>query len=333
MRISSWALAALFFMQTALAFAQIPDLPGTSDHPLVSRFAGSALVTQDLQEFDRYSLITGLQGNNRNKDSLLDVEGKVTRTTYIAPEHATLVTVFRNFEIAIKNAGLNVVFSCLAPRCDRGNVTSNRMVTSNPDRLSAHYHNIRSIVDFGYIAAQGSLQGRQVSVAIGVGLKDGNGIRYISGGKMQSRTPTKRVVYAIDIVEKEAMQTGLVSVDAMTKGIAQDGKVVLEGLYFGTDSTALKPESKEALSNIAQYLNTARGSTFFVTGHTDSKGSYQHNLALSKGRAEAVKAELASAYGVKVQLIAVGVGPVSPIATNSNEEGRSRNRRVELVLQ
>ncbi|MFZ5484030.1 MAG: OmpA family protein [Pseudomonadota bacterium] len=326
------ALAMLSFMHST--HARVPDLPDTDDHPLVSRYSDSALVTQDLQEFDRYNLITGLQGHNRDKMPFREVEGKVTRSTYIAPESATLVTVFRNFEIALKDAGLNILFSCLAPRCDRGSVTSNLMVTSNPDRLSAHYHNIRSIVDFGYIAAQGQFQGRQVSVAIGVGLKDGNGIRYMSAGKMQSRTPTKRVVYAIDVVEKEAMQTGMVTVDAMTKGIEAEGKVVLDGLYFDTDRTTLRPDSEEALSNIAQYLKRSRGLAFFVTGHTDNKGAYSHNLALSKGRAETVKEVLESTYGVRgVKLTAVGVGPVAPIATNSGEKGRSRNRRVELVLQ
>ena len=69
-----------------------------------------------------------------------------------------------------------------------------------------------------------------------------------------------------------------------------------------------------------------------VVGHTDSQGGYEHNMDLSRRRAEAVLTSLVSRYGVDSgRLMAAGVGPLSPVASNDTPEGRTKNRRVELV--
>jgi len=71
---------------------------------------------------------------------------------------------------------------------------------------------------------------------------------------------------------------------------------------------------------------------YLVVGHTDNTGDYMMNINLSESRAEAVVEKLVNEYGIKQeQLIAVGIGPASPLFSNSTEEGRSKNRRVEIV--
>ena len=70
----------------------------------------------------------------------------------------------------------------------------------------------------------------------------------------------------------------------------------------------------------------------YVAGHTDNKGTLEYNEDLSKRRAQAVAKNLTSKYGIpNDRLVPVGVGPAAPVATNKTEEGRTLNRRVELV--
>ncbi len=136
----------------------------------------------------------------------------------------------------------------------------------------------------------------------------------------------------IEPVSLNTDQVGI-DLDALESGIAAQGKVVLTGLYFDLGKSNLKPESDKSLKVIADFLNTNTGQHFFVTGHTDNSGDYEHNLSLSRDRANAVIEALAGRYKVAHErLKAVGVGPVSPAGSNTDETGRAANRRVELVL-
>ena len=70
----------------------------------------------------------------------------------------------------------------------------------------------------------------------------------------------------------------------------------------------------------------------FIVGHTDSQGAYDHNMDLSRRRAEAVAAELVKSYGIgKQRLRTAGLGFLAPVGSNATEDGRALNRRVELV--
>ena len=94
----------------------------------------------------------------------------------------------------------------------------------------------------------------------------------------------------------------------------------------------IQPASKPALEEIAKLLQADAGLALHVVGHTDNVGSYEANLQLSKRRAEAVVAALTAEYGVSAsRLTANGVANLAPVAVNSTEEGRAKNRRVELV--
>jgi outer membrane protein OmpA-like peptidoglycan-associated protein len=69
-----------------------------------------------------------------------------------------------------------------------------------------------------------------------------------------------------------------------------------------------------------------------VVGHTDSVGELKFNMDLSRRRADAVVKELTTKHGVaSARLRSDGVGPLSPVASNKTDEGRAKNRRVELV--
>lgn len=92
------------------------------------------------------------------------------------------------------------------------------------------------------------------------------------------------------------------------------------------------PGSETALSQIAKVLQENPKLELIIEGHTDNVGGAQFNLELSRKRAEAVKRWLVDKVGIsEVRLTTVGYGLSRPIADNSTEEGRAKNRRVELV--
>lgn len=111
------------------------------------------------------------------------------------------------------------------------------------------------------------------------------------------------------------------------------GHVVLADLSFETGSAQLGPGPFASLDALAGYLKEHPDRTVALVGHTDSEGSLDVNIALSKRRAGSVLERLVSDYGVpRRQLAAEGMGYLAPMATNLTAEGREANRRVEVIL-
>ena len=126
----------------------------------------------------------------------------------------------------------------------------------------------------------------------------------------------------------------VVKADEMSKAIASTGKVALYGILFDTNKADIKPESKPALDEIATLLKAQPNLKLHIVGHTDNVGGLESNMALSRRRAEAVMAALKGDYGIAApRLTANGVAYLAPVAVNTSEEGRAKNRRVELVPQ
>ncbi len=106
--------------------------------------------------------------------------------------------------------------------------------------------------------------------------------------------------------------------------------VLLEGVTFETASADLTSEARGILDGIAAALVANPEIRVRVNGHTDSTGSRSYNVTLSQARAESVVAYL-GVQGVEVdRMEARGVGPDEPVASNTTEQGRAENRRVEL---
>jgi outer membrane protein OmpA-like peptidoglycan-associated protein len=96
----------------------------------------------------------------------------------------------------------------------------------------------------------------------------------------------------------------------------------------------MKPQSEPAIKQIATLLKQDPKLKLHVVGHTDSVGDLKSNMDLSRRRADAVVKEVTTKHGIAAaRLRADGVGPLSPVASNKTEDGRAKNRRVELVEQ
>ena len=221
----------------------------------------------------------------------------------------------RNYEIELQNGGAEILFSCSNNDC--GGRTFNHTVVKYDTTFGDNYYDQR------YLAAK--LNGPESEIYISLYV-----IKNTSGGGR-----TKNFIYTqLDVIEVAAMQKGMVTIDAdaMQKEILNSGSVSVYGIYFDFDKATIKPESEKSLNEIAKLLKNEPTLNLYIVGHTDNKGSLDYNLNLSQKRAEAVVKELTGNYGIESSRITPkGLGLLAPKASNKTEQGRAKNRRVELV--
>lgn len=317
-------VAVLCFSQTGLAQSDIKE---GVDHPLISRMPGTHITDYHTSDFQEFMIATGPISAGDELPPVDRFEGKSTVITYAADEKSlSALAIFRNFEKAFSKSGFEKVFSCASDKeCG--------------DKF------VRQLYWYGDPQRQGQNRGLDAPNRHGArhtyfywsGTARAEGDDYIVSLLVVQHTAMSfPAVIVLDVSQQQGLDDDqvVVNLEDMSDDMEKDGRVVLDGVYFDFDKSTLKPESKPALDAIAAYLNANPDRAFYVVGHTDSKGSLDYNKTLSGDRANAVTAELDKAYGVKSsQMAPIGVGPVSPVTTNSTEEGRARNRRVELVLR
>lgn len=136
----------------------------------------------------------------------------------------------------------------------------------------------------------------------------------------------------LDVIETVPMETGMVSVNAatMAEEIAAAGHVALY-INFDFDNADIRPESQPIIDEIVKLMKDDPSLNLTIEGHTDDVGTPTYNKQLSEARAISVVAALTEQGIESGRLKAVGYELEKPIADNSTDEGRARNRRVELV--
>ena len=118
----------------------------------------------------------------------------------------------------------------------------------------------------------------------------------------------------------------------MQEKLARDGRVAIYGIYFDFDKAEIKPESREQIEQLGALMKGNPKLDVLIVGHTDGKGAFDYNLSLSQRRAQAVAQALASQYGIAAaRVTAAGAGMMAPVASNRSDDGRAKNRRVEIV--
>ncbi len=316
-RIWNWLVAALLLsMVSGVTSTFAGDIKGSKDHPLISRYEGSDIFSYKADAFNEYPLfineISTHKGIEGQPDSVMWLEGRLTRLLYVNPPERSSLEVFRNYETALKGEGFEILFSCKNKACGGHNfyraMNGYMWLTSDDQR---------------YLAAKLSRDEGDVYVSLYV-TPSGAG-----GGPTQHRILTQ-----LHVVEVEPMQENMVTVDAdaMARGLGEEGSIALYGILFDVDKATIRPESKSTLEQISTLLNDNPELKLVIVGHTDNQGKIEYNMDLSKRRAKSVEAALVSDYGIaKDRLSAWGVGYLSPVASNRTEAGRAKNRRVELV--
>jgi len=139
--------------------------------------------------------------------------------------------------------------------------------------------------------------------------------------------------HGLRIIQKEAMKQDIVAnAEVFQNDIRAKGHAAVYGILFDTDRADIKPQSAQAIAEIAKLLKGDPSLRIAVVGHTDGAGAVEHNLKLSQDRAQAVLQALVKEHGIAAaRLRAHGCGPFAPVASNDGEDGKAKNRRVELV--
>jgi len=303
----------LIGLAAPFAAAQDQDVEGSKDHPLISRYPGSYIAKYLTKEFDEFALPLGPVDVENTITKNQPLEGKITRIVYVAPAGRTVLEVFRNYQDALKKGGFETLFTCGPQGC--GSTVANAYANSG-DNLDywGPQHGIH------YISAKLGRPEGDVYVSL---LVDDQG-------------PDSRTNAELYVIEVKPMESGLITVDAasLANDINRTGHAAVYGIYFDTGKADVKPESDATMSEIAKLLQGDSTLKLYVVGHTDNQGALDLNMDLSLRRAEAVLSALTTKYAVPAsRLKAYGCGPYSPVASNDNEDGRAKNRRVELVKQ
>jgi outer membrane protein OmpA-like peptidoglycan-associated protein len=122
------------------------------------------------------------------------------------------------------------------------------------------------------------------------------------------------------------------NIDIPLQPLQANATVILKNIFFDVNKYELKPESSTELDNIVKLLKENPSLKIQINGHTDNVGKPADNLKLSNNRAKAVIDYLAAKNIPASRLSSKGWGETQPIAANSTEDGRARNRRTEMKV-
>lgn len=296
------------------------DVKGSRDYPLVSRFQGAIIQYYKEFKWDDYQVPLSKMVKNDDRgrffEKQINVEGKVTRWQYIVSADNNTAFVYKNYEAAFKSAGFKILFQ---GKGDDG------LGEESEDFCSTFYGSMTG--KFGYAF---NPRGEDHAMIVAETKKEGKDIyvvEYISGF-------SDATLITQDVIEAESADTGLVSATALNEAITDTGHIAVYDIHFDGNKALLKTDSEAALKTIADYLKSHGSMHFFIVGHAAGIGDFDAGFKLSGERAEAVRKALIEQYGVDAnQISAYGVGALCPLASNSTDAGRAKNRRVEIVVR
>jgi OOP family OmpA-OmpF porin len=291
----------------------------------MKRYAGSELIGYRAPKFDEYLLPLGppTQLDPPRYENSKPIEGQVSYYTYLAPPGRSVAELFRNYKQEFQRLGIQILYEKGAGQHGWFGPTFGQLANEN---------DLSQIL--GYDEAEerllaGKSKDASYYLVFVTAYQDGVIPERLQGRVAKGQALAQLVVVSPDAMEKKM---AFVNSDDMKQALRDSGKVTLYGLYFDTDKDVVKPESQPTLAEIAKLFSSEPALRLHVAGHTDNRGKPEYNLDLSRRRAASVVQELTSKYAISAnRLDAFGCGLYSPIASNAAEDGRAKNRRVELV--
>ncbi len=323
-----WLIALGIALSSSLAQAQ--DAEGCKDNPLLGRFQGATIAYCKVKDFDELVFLQAphdygaLLDRNATKDrsgpEWLKAQGKASEIRYELAPGTSSMEVEANYQASLKDKGFTTVFSCTDQECLTGNLRDLYLLGEQLDPTNgvstAYADHAR------YILAK---------------LDRPEGVVYAS---VMSGEDKDKTVAFLRILEAKGMEPSKIAAPApaaapdLSTSLEQQGSVNLYGILFDYDQDTVKPESKPALDQIAKVLADKPSLRLKIIGHTDNTGSAAYNLDLSSRRAANVSAALVGGYGIDPSRLSFeGAGMTRPIESNDTDDGRAKNRRVELVVQ
>ena len=261
-------------------------------------------------------------------------EGALDQTAWrIELPGASTLEMIQNLRTQISTAGFKVIFECETEACGGYDFRYGTEVVAEPDM---HI----DLGDFRYLAAERMGANGKEYLGLMVSKSSENGFVQLTqvGGEAAAHlaSSTKSAEPAKPTVFAQSPTIAVTAPEASTdlgKTLDLGQSLVLEDLVFGSGSSALIDGTYASLTALAGWLQANPTKTVTLVGHTDGSGGLSSNIALSKKRADSVRQNLITQYGVTPgQVSANGVGPLAPRASELTPEGQQQNRRVEVVL-
>ncbi|MBN2415456.1 OmpA family protein [bacterium] len=323
--LASLTVAAMLAVTSSVSAQRTADIEGAKDYPTISRFNGAVIEFYQETKWGTYRLPVSDQGTV-DWDRPMSLEGKVIRIQYSVSHENNSEFVLQNYKAALLRSGYEVLIAIANEALgdsdrphtwiDRYYATGGYYNGLNNQKFGLGLNFPTWKNDHSFIAARGRENGKDIYVIVYTVVADAF------------------TIITQDVVEVEAVETGLVSVDNISSDITKNGHIAIYGIHFETGKSVLKAESDAALKTIAEYVNAHSDKKFFIVGHTDNTGDFQANMTLSEERAKSVMTALITTYAVNAgQVSAYGVASLAPAASNLSDEGRAKNRRVEIVEQ
>jgi OOP family OmpA-OmpF porin len=313
---SKRALALLSLMVALRISALAADLAGSKDPPGMKRYEGSEIIGYREPRFDDFLLPMGTPTSQDppKYTKSLEVEGLVSRYTYVAPGGRTPTELLRNYKLEFQRMDLVTLYETLSPISVEDKIGDILVYNQDQERILVGRTKDASPTYY-YIFVTSYRAGNMPD-------------------RLQSMVTKDSALAEIVVVTPQQMERKMVFVNAdeMSRSLSDSGKIALYGIYFDTDKDSVRPDSQAALQEIAKLLTADGSLKVSVVGHTDNQGKPEYNLDLSRRRAAAVVRELTSKYGIAAdRLSSFGCGFYAPVASNDTEDGKAKNRRVELV--
>ena len=277
-------------------------------------------------------------------------EGRITTGAWRLPIGDTstlaLMTPYRD---ALIQAGFTLMLDCATDLCGGFDFRFAVPVLPEP---AMHI----DLGDFRYLSARRDGPAGADHVAVLVSRSNDSGFVQILSTAPSSKAPvptvpsstvapppqTSILVMPPDTAEPEApappqaptpQTTAAPQSRTLTAQLKAEGHAPLEDLAFASGAADLSPGDYASLAELAEWLGQNPDARITLVGHTDAQGALSANVALSKRRAESVRSRLVSlAKGTADRIGAEGAGYLAPRASNLTDEGRQKNRRVEVIL-
>ena len=236
----------------------------------------------------------------------------------------TTLALFAPLRDQVLAGGYEILLDCEARACGGFDFRFNTEVMPEPDM---HV----DLGDFRFLSA------RRGKEAVSILVSRSAGAGYVQITRVSDApVPVQPVVTPVDLDDApvpRGVEATTPPASAIAAALDDVGSAVLDDLVFASGAATLSEGEYPSLAAVAAWLQANPEGTIALVGHTDASGSLAANVALSERRAEAVGEVLVQTYGADpARVDAKGVGFLAPRATNQTEEGRQKNRRVEVIV-
>jgi outer membrane protein OmpA-like peptidoglycan-associated protein len=302
-------------------------IPGSALHALTLEFPGPAIATAQVQDPAGSTAIAvgpWRTGGMQTRQA----EGALDRTAYrIDAAGLSTLQMLAPLRDQLETEGYTVIYQCEANACGGFDFRFGLSILPEPDM---HV----DMGDYRYLSAERETAAGIEVIDLVISRSANAGFVQVTrvGGALPPVALTVSSKAPVDLPAPPAITSAPITPPAGLAGqMETGGAVALDDLIFASGSATLADGDYASLAALGDYLKANPTRTIAFVGHTDASGGLEANIALSRQRAEAVRAALIARFDVP-PVQAEGVGYLSPRASNLTPEGRAANRRVEVML-